>query len=68
VAESYIEVDYTDYYQINIESNNEDYGTVSGTGVYKEGASVTLTASHKKGYMFKEWNDGNTENPRIIKA
>ena len=68
VAESYIKVNYTDYYQINAESNDSNYGEVSGTNIYKEKASVTLTAAPKKGYMFKQWADGNQDNPRTVVA
>lgn len=40
-------------------------GTVTGTGVYTYGDTVTLQARGKEGYRFKKWSDGVTENPRI---
>ena len=53
-------------YTITVTSNSSSYGTVSGGGTYEEGAQVTLTATANSGYKFKQWNDGNTENPRVI--
>ena len=31
-----------------------------------DGQDVTITAVAKDGYLFKQWNDGNTDNPRSI--
>ena len=53
-------------YTITVTSNSSSYGTVSGGGTYEEGAQVTLTATANSGYKFKQWDDGNTENPRVI--
>lgn len=53
---------------ISVTSNNEAYGTVTGTGAYAEGETVTLTATPNEGYKFLSWNDGNTDNPRTFKA
>ena len=53
-------------YTITASSNNSSYGTVSGGGTYNEGSQVTITATANSGYRFKEWNDGNTDNPRVI--
>lgn len=41
-------------------------GTVSGGGTYNSGTSVTLTATPGSGYMFSQWSDGSTTNPRTI--
>lgn len=43
-----------------------DNGTVSGAGTYSQGDTITITAIANEGYKFKEWSDGNTDNPRII--
>ena len=56
----------TNKYTISVSSNNSSYGSVSGGGTYEEGTQVTLTATANSGYQFKEWNDGNTDNPRVI--
>jgi len=36
-------------------------GTVSGSGTYNEGASVTVTAAAYAGYSFVKWTEGSTE-------
>ncbi len=53
-------------YTIAVYSHDNSRGTVSGGGTYNEGSQVTITATAKSGYKFKEWNDGNTDNPRVI--
>lgn len=35
-------------------------------GNYPAGSEISLTATPKPGYMFVNWNDGNTDNPRRI--
>ena len=51
---------------LTVETNNSGYGTVSGSGYYMLGEEVTITATPKFGFEFVEWNDGNTDNQRII--
>lgn len=46
--------------------NDAEYGSVSGSGVYDNGAEATLTATANTGYSFLKWSDGNTDNPRTI--
>ena len=53
-------------YIISVFVNNASYGNVMGATSAKKGTQVTLTAIPKLGYKFKEWNDGNTDNPRVI--
>ena len=53
-------------YTISVYSHDNSRGTVSGGGTYAEGSQVTITATANSGYRFKEWNDGNTDNPRVI--
>ena len=53
-------------YRISVYSHDNSRGTVSGGGTYAEGSQVTITATANSGYKFKEWNDGNTDNPRVI--
>ncbi len=52
-------------YTITVEVD-ETMGSVTGAGTYKKDDVVTLTATPKEGYVFREWSDGITENPRII--
>ena len=51
---------------LTVNTNNTSYGTVTGSGYYMPGDEVTITATPKFGFEFVEWNDGNTDNPRII--
>ena len=53
-------------YTVVLAVNNTSYGSVMGAGEYAEGAKATLIAIPATGYRFVQWNDGNTENPRII--
>lgn len=53
---------------INVVSANPTMGSVSGSGNYVEGATVTISATANSGYKFTQWQDGNTQNPRQITA
>ena len=53
-------------YTITVKSNNDAWGTVTGSGTYKDGETVTISAIPAQGFFFNCWNDGNTENPRKI--
>ena len=54
------------YYTITANSNNSDWGTVTGGGSYQSGTTATLTATANTGYHFVSWQDGNQQNPRTI--
>ena len=41
-------------------------GTVSGSGTYNYGATVTLKAAPSAGYHFVKWSDGNTNASRTV--
>ena len=47
-------------------SCNEIHGVVSGSGTYKYGETVVLTATANDGYEFAQWSDGTTDNPYSI--
>ncbi len=51
-------------YTVTAVANYTAMGSVTGSGSYYEFDQVTLTATANDGYWFKEWSDGNTENPR----
>lgn len=55
-------------YTITATSNDAAMGTVTGGGTYYLGTEVTLTASAVGGYVFSNWSDGNTDNPRTIQV
>ncbi len=43
-----------------------NHGDVFGSGSYVSGSVATLTARAYDGFRFKQWSDGNTDNPREI--
>lgn len=53
-------------YNVSVSSNNNAWGSVSGGGTYGYGEIDTLVATPTNHYRFLQWNDGNTENPRLI--
>ena len=53
-------------YSVSAAASNPSAGTVFGSGVYDYGTQVTLTASANSGYVFSNWSDGVTDNPRVI--
>ena len=44
----------------------ENAGTVTGGGLCQYGDTLTLTAQNNTGYVFSQWDDGDTDNPRTI--
>ena len=50
-------------YTVSVSSANSSMGTVSGSGVYVEGQTATVTATPKSGYLFAYWSDNSTANP-----
>lgn len=59
---------YTQSYTITVESSDDSKGTVSGSGTYLHGETVTLIATPTTGNEFVSWSDGDTENPRVFTA
>ena len=57
-----------DNYTITVVSDDDMVGTVTGTGSYAYGTNATIEATpiDDAQYAFKEWNDGNTVNPRTV--
>jgi uncharacterized repeat protein (TIGR02543 family) len=45
---------------------NPEHGSITGGGVYNNGASVQLTVTPAECYQFVQWSDGNTDNPRSL--
>ena len=50
-------------YNVEVSVNDETFGSVA---VESDCSSATLTATANEGYVFLSWNDGNTENPRLV--
>ena len=63
---AYFEANPVVTYNVTALSNNDAWGTVSGSGTYNEGEVAILTALPNQGYHFAQWNDGNVDNPRIV--
>ncbi len=53
-------------YDITVESNNPEWGTVSGSGSYPHGTTIQIEAQPNIGHEFLCWNDGIASNPRDI--
>ena len=47
-------------------SSNSSYGSVSGSGTYAQGTTVTLTATPGTNCIFDHWSDGSTEASRTV--
>ena len=53
-------------FTITVESDNPDWGTVTGGGVFYYGDTATIEAFPNVGCEFLYWNDSITDNPRDI--
>ncbi len=53
-------------YTIIVQSNNESWGSVEGSGTYTKGTVISIGAISNNGYKFAKWDDGNSDNPRTI--
>lgn len=49
---------------ITIQSDNENNGIVTGSGVYDYLDTITIRATGINHHHFVRWSDGNTDNPR----
>ena len=55
-----------DQHTITVQANNNNYGTVTGSGTYNYGTQQTITATPKEHYHFVQWSDNNTNASRTI--
>ena len=54
-------------YHIDLFSNNQDMGYVTGQGDYPTYSNITISATPASNdFVFSHWNDGNTSNPRTL--
>ena len=53
-------------YTINVVTNDSTRGSVSGSGTYTYGTSVTITATPAQHYYLLQWSDGDTHLTRNI--
>jgi len=56
----------TNKYTITVVPSPIEGGSVTGGGEYAYGETATLQATGGHGYDFLQWNDGNTDNPRVV--
>ena len=55
-----------EYYNVETTTNNEEWGTVDGGGVYMEGEDATLTVTTAPFCIFEGWTDGEWQLPRVV--
>ena len=53
-------------YTVTVKSNNEAWGTATGSGTYASGTTATLAAVAAIDCRFVKWDDNVTDNPRTI--
>ncbi len=53
-------------YTVSLLSGDTGITSVSGSGTYNYGSSVSISASVKAGYSFLRWSDGNTSRTRTL--
>lgn len=53
-------------YEITVEADPAEGGTVTGSGTYNYGSTATITATANEHYMFICWHDGIVTNPRNV--
>ena len=53
-------------YRLTVTSADATMGTVTGGGMYTEGANVIIKATPNKMYKFVKWSDNNTNATRTI--
>lgn len=58
--------EFTKLYNIQTQAEPAEGGIVTGGGAYKEGENITLEAIANEQYVFSHWDDGETNNPRVI--
>ncbi len=58
----------TKIFDVTLQAEPADYGTVTGSGEYMEGDSATIEATPNDGYMFLEWDNGEKNNPAYVEV
>lgn len=57
-----------DQHTVTVLSGNSTMGTVSGSGTFDYGYIDTVEATAYNHYVFQQWSDNNTENPRYVQV
>lgn len=64
---SFVAIFYSnESFNLLVSSSDEALGTVSGGGTFYGGTDNTITATPNYGCKFQHWNDGVTDNPRVV--
>lgn len=53
-------------FSLTVMADTSIHGTCTGGGTYNYLSEHTITASANYGYHFDHWNDGDTNNPRVV--
>ncbi|MGX8712667.1 MAG: InlB B-repeat-containing protein [bacterium] len=53
-------------YNLTVHADTSIRGYCNGSGSYNYLSERTISANANYGYHFTQWNDGNTDNPRVI--
>lgn len=64
--ETYTAIFEPDNYDVNLSTNNDAYGSVSGSGTYVYNEYASISATPNEGYLFLKWSDGNTSATRSL--
>jgi hypothetical protein len=56
----------TDSSLLEVESADEEMGTVTGGGIFHDSITYYIEAVPNVGYKFAHWNDGDMTNPRAV--
>ena len=51
---------------LEVHSADSAMGSVRGGGLYMDSTSAQIEATARYGYIFSQWNDGDTSNPRLV--
>lgn len=57
--------DFNQYY-LTVQADTSMHGSCNGGGSYNYLSEHTIRANANYGYHFTQWNDGDTNNPRVI--
>jgi hypothetical protein len=57
---------FSPVYHVGVSANVTTMGTVNGGGDFVENTTTSIQAIPNNGYRFVQWNDGDTQNPRVI--
>ena len=57
---------FNELYLLSLLSNCTENDSLIGDGYYRYGNTVSIEAIPDSGYLFVQWSDGNTDNPRQV--